>query len=130
MSNETKVADLAVLAGKICQLIRANELKMAGKLLATARGHLHQLAESDSAFLMRYEHVAHLRNELMEPSGEDFDEKRLLAAMLEEDKELQKLVSTHHHCEPLILSLTLLRCAAAILLVYAQEVGGDAPLDF
>jgi hypothetical protein len=130
MSNEAKAADLAVLSGKIGQLIRTNELKMAGKFLATARGHLHQLAEGDRVFQPRYEHIAEIRNELMEPSGEDFDEKQLLVRMWEEEKELHKLAAHHHKCESLLVSQTLLRCAAAIVLVYAQDLAGDAPLDF
>lgn len=128
MSHASSAAEIAVLSGKIGQLIRSNELKMAGKLLATARGHLYQLAEQDSAYQLRYERVAELRNQLMEPGGEDFDEKKLLQEMLDEEKELHRLVS-HHPLEPLRLSHTLLKSAAAIVLVYAQDLAGDTPLE-
>jgi hypothetical protein len=128
MSSEVKVLDVATLSAKIGQLIRSNELKMAGKLLATARTHLHQLAEKDPKFQIHYEQVAELRNELMEPAGEQFDEKRLLVQLLDEEKELHKLVS-HHPPESLLLVDTLLKSAAAIILVYAQDMAGDAPLE-
>jgi hypothetical protein len=130
MTSPAKHAvDLDALSAKVGQLIRTNELKMAGKLLATARGHLHQLAESDRAFQPRYEHVADLRNELMEPDREDFDEKQLLAHVLDEEKELHRM-STLHRIEPVMVSQTLLRSAAAIILVYAQDQASGAPLDF
>jgi len=128
MSAELKILDVPTLSAKIGQMIRSNELKMAGKLLATARTHLHQLAEKDSNFQIHYEHVAELRNQLMEPGGEQFDEKRLLVQLLDEEKELHKLVA-HHPPEPLLLADTLLKAAAAIVLVYAQDIAGGAPLE-
>jgi hypothetical protein len=64
----------------------------------------------------------------MEPSGDDFNEKQLLAKMVEEIKELHKVIS-HHSSEPLLLAYTLLKSAAAIVLVYAQDMTGDVPLD-
>ena len=128
MSTKTTVPELPALAAKIGQYIRSNELKVAGKLLATARTTLHQLAEKDATYQHRYEHLAELRNELMEPSGDQFDEKRLLAQMLEEEKELHKLIA-HHHSEPLLLANSMLRAASAIVLVYAQDMSGDAPLE-
>lgn len=128
MSAELKILDVPTLSAKIGQMIRSNELKMAGKLLATARTHLHQLAEKDSKFQIHYEHVAELRNQLMEPGGEQFDEKRLLVQLLDEEKELHKLVA-HHPPEPLLLADTLLKAAAAIVLVYAQDMAGGAPLE-
>ena len=128
MNHDLKVPELSTLSAKVGQMIRSNELKMAGKLLATARTHLHQLAEKDRVYQTRYEHVAELRNHLMEPGGEQFDEKRLLAQMLVEEKELHKLM-THHPPEPLLLADTLLKAAAAIVLVYAQDMATDAPLE-
>ena len=64
MSDHSTLPDLNSLSAKLGQLIRSNELKITGKVLATARGHLHQLAEKEPAFGSRYEHVAELRNEL------------------------------------------------------------------
>jgi hypothetical protein len=128
MHHDLKVPDLATLSGRIGQLVRSNELKMAGKLLATARTHLHQLAEQNPVYQPRYEQVAELRNELMEPGGEQFDEKRLLARMLEEEKELRKLLA-HHPPDTLLLADTLVKSAAAIVLVYAEDMAGDAPLE-
>jgi hypothetical protein len=128
MNSDEKVPDLATLSTKVGQMIRSNELKMAGKLLATARTHLHQLAEKDSTYQSHYENVAELRNVLMEPGGEQFDEKKLLTQMLAEEKELHKMVAKHP-AEPLLLADTLLKSAAAIVLVYAQDMAGDAPLE-
>jgi hypothetical protein len=128
MIDQTTTPDHPPQSAKIGQMIRSNELKMAGKLLATARGHLHQLAQSNPVFESHYERVALLRNELMEPSGQDFNEKQLLAQMVDEIKELQRLVA-QHSSEPLILSQTLLKSASAIVLVYAQDMAGDAPLE-
>jgi hypothetical protein len=127
MSTESKVPELAALSAKIGQMIRTNELKMAGKLLATARTNLHQLAEKDGAFKPHYEHVAVLRNELMEP-GEQFNEKQLLAELLDEERELHKIVA-RQPSEPLLLADTLIKSAAAIVLVYAQDMAADAPLE-
>ena len=128
MTNDLKIPDVPTLSAKIGQMIRSNELKMAGKLLATARTHLHQLAEKNPAYQPHYEHVAELRNELMEPVGEHFDEKRLLAKMLVEERELHKMLA-HHPPEGVLLSDTLLKAAAAIVLVYAQDMAGGAPLE-
>src|SRR5688572_15825045 len=128
MHDKSIVPELPVLSAKIGQFIRSNELKVAGKLLATARTNLHQLAEKDPKFKAHYEHVAELRNELMEPAGEQFDEKRLLVDLLEEEKELHKLVS-HHPPEPLLLADAMIKAAAAIVLVYAQDMAADAPLE-
>jgi hypothetical protein len=127
MHDKSIVPELPVLSAKIGQFIRSNELKVAGKLLATARTNLHQLAEKDPKFKAHYEQVAELRNELMEP-GEQFDEKRLLVDLLEEEKELHKLVS-HHPPEPLLLADAMIKAAAAIVLVYAQDMAADAPLE-
>jgi hypothetical protein len=128
MSVEVKVVDVATLSAKIGQMIRSNELKMAGKLLATARTHLHQLAEKDAKFQVHYEHIADLRNQLMEPGNEQFDEKRLLVQLLDEEKELHKHLG-HHAPETLLLADTLLKSAAAIVLVYAQDAAADTPLE-
>ena len=122
------VPELPTLAAKVGQFIRSNELKVAGKLLATARTNLHQLAEKDPKYKHRYEHVAELRNELMEPVCGQFDEKRLLAELLEEEKELHKLVA-HHPPELLLIADAMLKAAAAILLVYCQDMAADAPLE-
>ena len=129
MSSEATLPDVASLSVKIGQMIRSNELKMAGKLLATARTHLHQLAEKDPAFQSRYEHMAELRNELMEPGGPQFDEKKLLVSMLEEERELHKLLARYHQAEPVLLADTLLKAAIAIVLVYAQDMANDTPLE-
>ena len=102
---------------------------MAGKLLATARGALHQLAEKEPSFRSRYEHVAELRNDLMEPGGDDFDGKRLLVRMLDEEKELRKTASEHPG-EQSRLAHAMLTAAAAIVLVYCQDRESGAPLDF
>ena len=120
--------DVGTLSEKLGQLIRANELKVAGKLLASARGHLHELAGKEPVFAARYEHVAELRNELMEPGCADFDEKRLLLGLIQEERELRALVSKHHS-EPAVLAHTLLKAAAAIVLVYCQAREFHAPLD-
>lgn len=129
MSSEATIPDVAALSVKIGQMVRSNELKMAGKLLATARTHLHQLAEKDASFQPRYEHVAELRNELMEPSGPQFDEKKLLVDLLEEEREIHKLLAKHHQAEPILLADTLLKAATAIVLVYAQDMANDTPLE-
>jgi hypothetical protein len=123
-----KTADLATLAAKVGQMVRSNELKMAGKLLATARGHLHELAQADHRYDVHYERVAVMRNELMEPGRDDFDELHLLHELVNEVKELNKLVH-QHASEKLLMSETLLRVVAAIVLVYAQDMAGDAPLE-
>ena len=129
MSDHTTLPDLDSLSAKLGQVIRSNELKMAGKILATARGHLHQLAEKEPAYQSRYEHVAELRNELMEPDAEEFDGHRFLARLLNEEKELRQAVS-EHPSEPVLLAITLVRVAGAIVLVYCQDRYSDAPLDF
>jgi hypothetical protein len=128
VSAESTIPELPVLAARVGQLIHSNELKMAGKLLATARGHLAQLAEKNSSYQHAFEHVAELRNALMEPGGPDFEERKLLAQLLEEEKELHRLVA-HDHAEPLLVAHTCLKAAAAIVLVYAQEATNEAPLD-
>jgi len=127
--SDTSSPDLATLSAKVGQLIRSAELKVAGELLATARGSLHQLAEKESSFRLRYENVAELRNELMEPGGEDFNEKRLLTRLLDEEKELRATAS-EHASEQLRLAHALLMAAAAIVLVYCQDRESGAPLDF
>ena len=129
MNDNFVFFDLATLSEKLGQLIRSNELKVAGKLLATARGHLHELAEKESVFGARYEHVVELRNELMEPGCEDFDGKRLLVRLLDEEKELRAVVSKHSS-EPSRLAHTLVKAAAAIVLVYCQDRESHTPLDF
>jgi len=129
MNDNFVFFDLATLSEKLGQLIRSNELKVAGKLLATARGHLHELAEKESVFGARYEHVAELRNELMEPGCEDFDGKRLLVRLLDEEKELRVVVSKHSS-EPSRLAHSLVKAAAAIVLVYCQDRESNTPLDF
>lgn len=128
MIEQTTPPNVAALSAKIGPMIRSNELKMAGKLLATARGHLHQLAQINPIFEPHYERVAELRNELMEPGGDDFDEKQLLVQLIDEVKELHRLIP-QHTSEPLLLSHTLLKAASAIVLVYAQDMAGDAPLE-
>lgn len=129
MRHDSNVAELSALSAKIGQFIRSNELKVAGKLLATARTNLHALAEKDAKFQRHYEHVAELRNELMEPVvGVQFDEKRLLVGLLDEEKELHRLVAMHPS-EPLLVADTMLKAAAAIVLVYAQDMAADAPLE-
>ena len=128
MSGESEIPELAVLSEKVGQLIRSNELKMAGKLLATARTHLSQLAASDSVYQVRYEHIADLRNALMEPGGVDFEERKLLVQMLDEEKQLHRLVA-QHPSEPLLVAHTCLKAATAIVLVYAQDLAADAPLE-
>jgi hypothetical protein len=129
MADNTTLPELASLSAKLGQLVRSNELKMAGKLLATSRGHLHQLAEKVPAYHLRYEHVAELRNDLMEPESEDLDPHRLLVRLMEEEKELAKCVS-ENPSEHALLALTLLRSAAAVVCVYCQDRYSDAPLDF
>lgn len=130
MSDEVVILDLPTLSAKVGQLIRSNELKMAGKLLATARSTLHQLAEKDASFQPYYEHIAKLRSQLQEPGQEEqFDEKRLLSELLAEEKQLHKLLAQHHGLEPLLLVDTLVKSAAAILLVYAQDMAAGAPLE-
>jgi len=129
MSDESNPQDLAALSSKLGQLIRSNELKMAGKLLATARGHLHQLAQKETVYETLYEKVALLRNDLMEPGDEDFDQKQLLVQLMEEDKELGKIM-TQYPSEHALLARTLIRATAAVVLVFAQDMEGDAPLDF
>ena len=129
MSAESTLPELAVLSTKLGQLIRSDELKIAGKLLATARGHLQQLAEKEPVFYIRYQHIAQLRGKLVEPSGDDFDSKKLLVNLLDEEKELREVVSKHPH-EQSRHAHTLLKSAAAIVLVYCQDLESDAPLDF
>jgi hypothetical protein len=129
MSDNTTLPELSSLSAKLGQLIRSQELKMGGKLLATARGHLHQLAEKVPDYHLRYEHVAELRNELMEPESEDFDAHRLLVRLIDEEKELAKCVSGNPS-EHGRLALTLLRSTAAVVCVYCQDRYSDAPLDF
>lgn len=128
MSDQSAL-DLATMASKLGQMVRTSELKVAGKLLATARGTLHQLAEGDPIYAPRYEHVAELRNELMEPGGPDFDAKRLLASLLDEEKALRK-IAVEHPAEGLGVAHALLNAAAAVVLVYCQDRESGAPLDF
>lgn len=129
MAAET-IPDLGTLSSSIGQSIRSNELKVAGKLLATGRGHLHQLSLKEKAYQPRYEQIAMLRNELMEPGEDDeFDAKQLLVQLLDEDKKLTRVLASHP-AGPAKLSRAMLRAAAAIVLVYAQDLESDAPLDF
>ena len=70
MIDESKLLDVTTLSAKIGQMIRSNELKMAGKLLATARNHLHQLAEKDAGFVLSFalgQHVGHVVEDLVHP---------------------------------------------------------------
>lgn len=128
MNADAPLPDLETLSAKIGQMVRSNELKIAGKLLATARTQLHQLSEKDRIYQAPYEHVAELRNELMEPGGNDFKEKELLVKLVGEVKELHKMYS-QHPSEPLLVADTMVKAAAAIVLVYAQDMVADAPLE-
>ncbi len=129
MSAESTLPELAELSAKLGQLIRAGELSVAGKLLATARGHLQQLAEKEPAYHTRFEQVAKLRGKLANPGKDDFEAKQVLVSLLEEEKELRSVISLHPH-EQSGHVLILLRSAAAIVLVYCQDLESGAPLDF
>ena len=129
MNTESTSPDLATLSIKVGQLVRSGELKVAGKLLATARGHLHQVADKKTVYQARYEHVAALRNELMEPDRDDFDGKRLLGQLLDEEKHLRQ-TALQHPCEQSLIARALLNAAAAIVLVHCQDLESEAPLDF
>jgi hypothetical protein len=129
MSADSTPPDLAELSVKLGQLIRTGELQVAGKLLATARGHLHQLADKEPIYQARYEHVALLRNELMEPDRDDFDGKRLLVELLDEEKHLRR-AAKQHPSQQVSIARVLLHAAGAIVLVHCQDLESEAPLDF
>jgi len=129
MSAGSTLPELTELSTKLGQLIRAGELKVGGKLLATARGHLQQLAEKEPAYHTRFEQVAKLRGQLVDPGKDNFDAKQLLVNLLAEEKELRSVLALHasdraYHAHILI------KATAAIVLVYCQDIESGAPLDF
>jgi len=129
MSAGSTLPDLAELSTKLGQLIRAGELKVAGKLLATARGHLQQLSQKEPAYHTRFEQVAKLRGQLVDPGKDNFDAKRLLVSLLAEEKELRSVAALHPDDQAYHAHI-LVKATAAIVLVYCQDQESGAPLDF
>jgi hypothetical protein len=129
MSAESTLPELAVLSTKLGQLIRAGELKVGGKLLATARGHLQQLSQKEPAYHTRFEQMAKLRGQLTDPDRDGFDAKQLLVSLLDEEKELREVISLHPQ-DQAHQAHVLLTTTAAIVLVYCQDLESGAPLDF
>jgi hypothetical protein len=129
MSAGSTLPELAELSTKLGQLIRAGELKVGGKLLATARGHLQQLAQNEPAYHTRFEQVAKLRGQLVDPGKDNFDAKKLLVSLLAEEIELRNVVALHPS-DPAHHAHILIKATAAIILVYCQDLESGAPLDF
>jgi len=129
MNTDSTLPELSELSLKLGQLIRSDELKICGKLLAMSRSHLKQLAEKEPMLHVHYDQVAQLRNRLLDPAGVDFNGKQLLVGLLEEEEALRKVIDQHPH-ELSHHAHVLLKAAAAIVLVYCQDSESGAPLDF
>lgn len=129
MSAGSALPELAELSTQLGQIIRAGELKVGGKLLATARGHLQQIAQKEPAYHTRFEQVAKLRGLLVDPGKDKFDAKQLLVSLLAEEKEMRSVIALHPNDQAYHAHI-LIKATAAIILVYCQDLESGAPLDF